>query len=334
MQPSSSAIEPHHSSQTGVRPCPPLTTRQGFCSIAIWRLAQVSSLFVATTLVAACRDSVGVRAREQRPTEARTPANSAALATSVASEGIEIMRHASTTATLFGPGGRPKETLKLPDRTVVARVRRGKARISSATSVDGASRLPSPVQDLVRVTGTAASTIALAGDMMRSSWSGGFRSSETDSVGNVWDVSSSAEGGGPLTAVVLTRNGVTVATVELTWQLVSGGYLLQQQTARLFVSGSTMAEMTTTYTGGGIYLPPALTRAIEGSLKAVLAAMMPQVAEAQSCVRGILRSIAEFLGLVASAPVVTTGAGAIAWLAGWVVFTVDLIDTATACSQT
>ena len=95
-----------------------------------------------------------------------------------------------------------------------------------------------------------------------------------------------------------------------------------------------MAEMTTTYTGGGIYLPPALTRAIEGSLKAVLAAMMPQVAEAQSCVRGILRSIAEFLGLVASAPVVTTGVGAIAWLAGWVVFTVDLIDTATACSQT
>lgn len=59
--------------------------------------------------------------------------------------------------------------------------------------------------------------------------------------------------------------------------------------------------------------------------------VLPQPVYAQSCGWGIVKVVGGFVGLVATAPANAAVAPAVAWLAGWAVWTSELAEAAAIC---
>ena len=174
--------------------------------------------------------------------------------------------------------------------------------------------------------------VALAGDITQSPYMVGFRRSAIMADGKQLEiVGVPAPDGAPLTEVRLTIGGELVANVRFAWSQSAGGWVLRNQVATLYRGGRAFSRVTVGFAPVAVTPTPVATRITRVALRLAAAVILPDVAYA-GCGTGILRSSAEFVALVASAPAVTTGIGGVAWIAGWGVFTADLIDTAAACS--
>lgn len=140
---------------------------------------------------------------------------------------------------------------------------------------------------------------------------------------------------GPIQQVRLTSGRETIAQLDLSWEQAQGGWRLKQEVASLMSGGQLVARATIRLHLREAESEPVAIRAVQSSLLFAARLVLPDVAYAATtgCGTGVLRTTAGFVALVATAPTTVTGIGAVAWLAGWGVWTADLIDTAKACSH-
>lgn len=162
-----------------------------------------------------------------------------------------------------------------------------------------------------------------------SPWYVGWSNAGTDSLGNsVQNVGIRPATAVPVKSVLTYFNGVLRERKTLLWEPVMGGWELVRVSSTFYTAtGGFYASMIKTPDELG------MTSFLSNTCAASL------VMRASGCFSGVLRTVAGFGLLIATAPAAaagappTLGATAVGWLLGWGVWTADLIDTAEACSS-